>query len=372
MSWSAYLFHTTSGQIGPRIAVETLSWSMSLNDIESCKLVLKKSDMPKVDHRTWLAPWWGGIALFYDRAPIFAGPIIGRPMEYHNEIHIEAKGIRSILARRFVIHEQSNWDKLAKSVVRFEGFSLGTIAQKVVQLAQLKPGGQLPITYPVPVETAAKDDDADHQRTYRGFNLTNIDADAVLTKLSNVSRGPDIMFKARRLPDERLTFDMWHGTEDNPRIAQKQLTVWDTTAERGSVTGLAVTMTGAHQTHRVFALGAGMDEGQLIRVAENLEPTAKGFPLLETTRNTGDSENEKVVMRHAEESLRANTDMLQEITLNVRADGNYRMGSFWPGDEVLLVTKGWLSLKDGEHKARLLAMQGNLTNDVRLSLQIED
>lgn len=370
--WKAFLFQVTTGQIGPQVGLEGGSWSISLNSIENCKFEFSKANMPAVDYDYWLAPWWSGVLLVWDEIPIYAGPVIGDPYESRTALHVDCGGFRSILARRIVVEEQTDWTQTSFTTVSFKGYSLGTIAKKVVQKAQLKPGGQLPISYPIPDETAA--DDADHERNYQGYNLANLYANDVLTKLSNVRNGPDIMFRPRYLSSQKITLDMWHGTETNTRIRQLTTPVWDTTAEAGSVSDMQMTSTGSYQTDRVFAIGAGMNEGTLIRVAEDTSRVVAGFPLLETTYPSN-SENASVVQAHADGSLQSNHKKLLEVQMTVRADGVYPLGTFWPGNQVQLVLQGWKAIKDGVHTARLLNMNGSLTNnvnDIRLSLQIED
>lgn len=368
--WTAHLFQTISGTIGPRIDFEKASWSVSLNETESLSVDLRKSDLPKVDLNYWLAPWWAGVVYMWDGKPIVAGPIISRRSESYEYIYIDCVGIRGLLARRFTALEQSNWANLAKSVISYTGLSLGTIAQRVVKVAMSKQGGMLPITFPIVEETAAND--ADHQRTYRGFNLQNINCDDVLTKLSNVVNGPDIMFKPRLIDDNTLTFDMWHGTELNPRIMQFNTPTWDIGADQSSVSDIDITMTGAYQTSRVYAIGAGQDQGKLIKVNSNLSSIQQGFPLLETTRSSGNSENPAVVNAHSLAELRNNANMLQEIQMSVAARGLNGVGTFWPGDSAKLSMKGFLALDDGMHDVRILNMNGSHKEQVKLSVQAED
>lgn len=415
--WEAYLFKVATGDIGPRLNYESATWSTSLNDTESLSFKLRKSDLPKVDLNYWLAPWWAGVVYMYNGIPIVAGPIISRPTESFNNIDIACAGIRSVLARRYVTAELSNWAQLAASNITYKGMSLGTIAQEVVKQAQNKAGGKLPISYPVPpqyVSTFAAlkttlpacqfEDgnpdgsdcfwdasvqgnqtgtsfaiingrvvydtvDAAHTRTYKGFNIQNINADDILTKLSNVIDGPDVMFRPRLTSTYNLTFDMLHGSENQPRIPQNAVPVWDITAESGNVTNMQITMTGAYQTFRVYSLGAGQDSKRLIRVVTNLDGPSKGFPLLESDINAGNSENSTVVYNHAVANLKANVNPIYEIQFEVRADGSFPVSQFYPGMVVKLVVKGMLGMHDGTHDAILLNMNGGSDQNIKLSLQ---
>lgn len=367
--WHAYLFQVITGNIGPQVHFDNAKWSISLNEIETASFQLRKSDIPRVDINYWLDPWWAGVLLMYDDVPVFAGPIIDRPDEQHDHIYVNCKGIRAIFEKRLVIQEQTNWDLLPKTVVQWKGLSLGTIAKKAVQLSMQKPSGGLPIYFPIADQTAAND--ADHQRTYKGFNIQNINCDDILTKLSDVSRGPDIMFRPKLLSDNQLGWDMVYGSEQNPRIPQKNTVVWDNTADQGGIASLRVITTGAYQTSRVFSSGAGTDAGTIVKVATNTGPLNKGYPLLETTIAISESENATVVLNHAKANLEANETELKEIQLSVRANGVNKLGTFQVGDEAILVVKGWLALKDGSHKIRILNINGDHTPDIKISVQTE-
>lgn len=366
--WTAYLVHFISGRVGPQVDVTEADWTISLNNAETANIGLKKHSLPQ-DAKIWLHPYWGGVLLCWNEIPVFVGPLISHPQESLKTIKIACGSIRNILAKRTVLPELADWNTIATQTISYKGLSLGTIAKRIVQDCQKKPGGSLPISFPVPDQTAV--DDADHERNYRGFNIANLNVDHLLTNIANVSSGPDIMFRPRLVDASRFTLDMWTGTETQPRIAQDRIVVWDTTPEFGSVTNLEIVTTGAELTNRVYSTGAGQDEGTLIAMEENLSGIASGMPLLETVISTSDSENIEVVRAHAKGSLQANLDVLREITLTVRADGVNRLGTFWPGDLVRIVTKDWVTLDDGVYDCRVLTMTGGTTNDIRLSMQTE-
>lgn len=408
--WSAFLFQTTTGQVGPQVPFHDQKWSVSLNDTEKFSLELKKSSLPNLDLKYWLDPWWAGVLICWKGEPIVAGPITQRPTESFDDISLECSGIRAVLARRLALTEKSDWTSLAKTELAYRNMSLGSIAREVVKVAQNRPGGVLPIRYPVlegvpgnlpecqtedgnncywnaatrgngkgssfyrinGVTTYVDNPKGTHERTYKGFNLSNIFVDDVLTKLSEVINGPDIMFRPRLVASNQLVFDMVYGTEKDPRLPQTSDVVFDTTAQYHGVSELRVVVTGSYQTHRVFATGAGQDEGTLIRMAQNLDPTKTGYPFLESVYDSGDSENADVVLNHARGNLQQNTANLLEMSMKVSAEGLYPLGSYQVGDVVQIITKGWVSLSDGAHKARVLNINGDSSTSVNLSLQTED
>lgn len=369
--WSAYLFQTTTGVVGPKVQFESLSWSMELNGIESIQLSVRKSELPQVDLSFWFAAWWAGVVLLWNDSPVVAGPIITRPKETIDDITISCGGIRSLLANRVVVEEQTDWSKIQKSELSYNNVSLGTIAQRVVKDAMKKPGGSLPIGFPQPEETSALNN-ADHERNFKGFNIQNLYCDSILTRLSDVINGPDIMFKPALIRDNQLMFQMYHGTEKQPRIAQDFVKIWDTTPEKGQVADIDVNYSGSYQASRVFSIGAGQDEGVLISVSTNNTPIQKNFPLLEKVINTSNSENIAVVRSHGDSHLAANEDAIPEIQMTVEADGEIPIGSFWPGDMAYIITKDFIAFPSGVTPMRILHISGNHTNKVRVSLQKDE
>lgn len=368
--WDAYLFHFTSGQLGPRLRPESASWSISLNDIETMRVNLQKSDLPNVNLHQAFDHWYNGIVLTYFGVPIVAGVIVAQPYQSTKEIHLQCEGVRSVLVKRLVIQEQQDWNALAKQTVTFKNLSLGTIAKKVVELAQMKPGGGLPIDFPISDEVSI------HERNYQSFNLSNISADDVLTKLSNVIDGPDIMFRPKFVDvggTIQLRWDMVYGSKNYPRITQRTAPEWDASAVNSNIVDMSMISSGAYMTHRVFALGAGEDKAKIIRMAQNLDKTRQGYPFLESVYANSNSETPSVVLEHAQGSLAQNYDKLQEITITVRADGDpHILGSYFVGDQITIHTKGWIGFNDGGHKARLLAITGDMSNEVKLSVQLEE
>lgn len=368
--WEAYLFQTTTGAIGPRVNFSTASWSISLNDIESLSVDLTKASLPAVDLNYWLAPWWAGVVFIYNGTPIFGGPIVSRPTESFNTLRLDCKGIRTVFEHRFAHTEQSDWTLLARSKVFYSGLSYEGIAQRLVKLGMAKPGGLLPISFPLP-EVPTTLTDVEHQKTYSAYNLGSNNVHSLLDNLSHLTNGPDIMFRPRLIDGNTLTFDMLHGSEESPTIPQKTTPIWDTTAVRGEVSDLDIVVTGTYQSTRVYATGEGTNEGTLVRVATDDGPIIKGFPMLESTENHPGVTKGPTLQSRADADVKANANSLLEIQLTVRADGEQRLGTFWPGDRVQLVTKGWLSLPDGVHNLRLLNISGTQDQSVRMSLQTE-
>lgn len=369
--WTANLFQVTTGAIGPGINFSALDWSISLNDIESCSIDVTKADLPPINLNYWLSPWWAGVLVMYKGVPIFAGPITARPTESFQTIRVECRGIRALLERRYAIIETTNMLDLSRSKVRYPNDDFGTMAQKAVKFAMEKPGGYIPVTFPLPERTVTTD--AEHSDiVWSGYEGDSVNVHNILNDLSNRTNGPDIMFRPRLVDGNSLVWDMWHGNELDPTIPQKVSPIWDSTAINGQVTDLDIVTTGSYQSNRVYVTGDGSNETTLMSKAMDESTITQGYPLLESFKSLGSVvKTPEPALNGAKAALVANSKPLVEIQLTVRADGEHRLGTFWPGDEVELVVKGWLSLKDGTHRLRLLNISGTDDGNVRMSLQTE-
>lgn len=366
--WTANLFQVTTGAIGPQVRFRNVSWSLSLNEPESLSLEISKTDIPLVDRELWLAPWWAGILYRWNGAPIFAGPIVSIPSESFDSAKLECKGIRGLLDRRLVVEEQSlDWSQLAYSRINLSGYSYGTVAQLVVQIAQKKPGGSLPIRFPIPPTDASFD--PTHAMKFDGYNLSDLSCNDVLSKLSGLLNGPDIMFKPVVEDGSRVYWDMIYGDEWSPTIPQSFTPVWDSTAVQGEVVDIDMTNTGSYQSNRVYVTGKGENTATPIKVAQDPSALVKGFPLLESVQNYSDIASGTLLQNNAQAVLEANKKSLVEVQATVRADGEHKLGTFWPGWSAHLIIKGWLTLPDGMHVMRILNISGSDTDSVRMSLQ---
>ena len=361
--WKAYLFKTTTGQIGPEVSIEEGSgkYSISLNGTETMTATIVKNDISTKMLREYVREWYGGLLFTFKGEALCACVITKQPKEYQYTINIEASGIRSVLNKRLLVPEMSDEDfarKLSTSTIYYDRRTLGTIAQDVVKyVTTVKPGGRLPIRYPIAPESMPTS--KDNERTYNGFSVTNLSCDYVLEKLSNVRNGPDIMFRPVKVEDQ-LYFDMYHGTKANYRIAQKAVPFWDLTVE-GQANSLELISNGEVMTDRVFAIGGGMDTGTAIQVSTNQDRVQEGYPFLETTISSGQQENASVLKSHAEAALQQNRTPQRELTFSVHAwdtDTPWELGNFFVGDLVKIKSKGFINIPDGINEFRLLNIHG--------------
>lgn len=402
--WSVYLFKTVSGQLGPRIEPESISWNITINETETLDMTLVKGSIPKFDAKTpYLEPWWGGVALLWDNTPIFAGPIVTRPQEDFFRLRVSARGIRSLLSKRMVVRDMKNWSNISKPDIRmywstngpetgpanqrlpestkFKDKSYATLAKYAVQESMTKLGGQLPIRFPVPDSSAIDNDKypdtqewpihlRPHFRRFAGYEGLSNNVDAVLTGFSEMDKGPDIMFRPM-LEGMTIYWDMWTGRSDSyPEIddySDNDL-IWDTTAVGGSIQDLSLQYSGSNQTNRAFAIGAGSDGAQPMAVSQDISKISAGYPLLESVETYPQSKQSTVESK-AEERRRADDKPRHLLTGTVRVDGSNPLGSFWPGDYGRLITSGWYGLRNGETRAKILTISGSLDLNMDISFK---
>lgn len=390
--WSAYLFHVRSGNLGPRIELSKASWELTINETETFSCTVVKSSLPVLDSSLWLEPWWAGVALLWNNTPIFAGPIVGRPREDFFNMDLACKGIRAVLGERTVTADMTNWNNLTKkdyvanwstdgqyngSVApnpvnsKFYNKTYASLARLSVEESLTKLGGDLPINFRVPIEsftdpTTEKISDRPHYRRIAGWE--GISVDSVLTELSEVENGPDIMFRPV-LKGTTIQWDMWTGRNDaNPEIYQESDTIWDTTSQSGYISELEVQYTGTYMNNRVFVIGAGSGGAQPIRMAQNKTKLDQMFPLLENYISDPSSNAGKIEDKAAS-ALAADDKARHQLNATVRVDGINQVGTFWPGEYGKLITSGWYGLRNGETRAKILSMSGDLSNNMQIGFK---
>jgi hypothetical protein len=321
------------------------------------------------------------LAVLEDDHVIEAGPIWAWNYTHGGVLQVKAAGLRSIFDHRFVMANiASAWSKWS---VTYTALSLGTIAKRLVQLAQSHTGGSLPIVFPA--EEGAPNDD-EHTRTYRGSELAT-----VLTRidqLMDVQNGPDIAFEPR-LTEDRMGVEwvMRTGTEAQPMLFQKgDDWVWDTRVPRGGVGGLSVQRDATMLAQRSWLTGAGQDEALLMARREpgqigEVDLRDVGFPLLEVAESRSSVEQIATANQWAAGNLAAVLRPMQTWSCDVLARpadssgafagpqlGEYRPGDWakvWiPKDHPLLS----LIVPEGFQRARLLGFSGGLDDMVRLDL----
>jgi len=309
------------------------------------------------------------LAILEGDSVLEAGPIWAHDFDIATGVlKVKASGWRSIFDHRLVMAAIAGTD-WATWQVTYSGISLGTQAKRLIELLMSHTGGELPIVLPDD-ETAV--DDADHTRTYKGFELATVQSR--LDQLMGVINGPDIRF------DPRLTADrmgveavMRVGTEAEPLLFQAEADhVWDFRAPRGGVSGLSVHRDAGGLASRSWVTGSGMDEALPMARADDPTLTDGGFPLLEVSESRSSVEVQSTLDSWAAGNLAAAAAPWMTWSATVRADMSPLLGSYRCGD----FAKVWvpkahpylsLLLPAGFHRARIVNIAGDLGPNVNLT-----
>lgn len=379
--WTHYLINNLqTGLLGAQIDIPAFSWSRTVSDSSMRTKKNKGTGTDQVSNLTipWTAipadtpedrngllmPGRAGVTSFWDGVP-FTWGMIGQRRDSYLDTSFAVDGIQSLLARRYLIRE--GIVGVRPDTIFYRGLSLGTIAKRIVQQIQEKPAGVLPIDFQAD-ETAA--DDADHQRSYHSWDVQNINASDLLTKLSNVLGGPDIGFRPVLADSQHVRLQMVTGTEASEFIGQDTVHEWASFPGGGSLEDLHMTVSSDLLTNRVIATGSGQDEGTLVEQAEDFSTTKLGFPLFESSLADTSTETVDLLRAHARANLAANRMPIAQLTGTVRADGPVPLGQVWPGDQVILHIDGFPSLPDGTYRTRVMEMSGDQTPAVKVTFDV--
>lgn len=290
-----------------------------------------------------------------------------------------AKGMWSIFDHRIVMaanRTESGALAYARWGRTYANLSLGTIAKRLVELAEEHVGGELPIVLPEDVAGTS-------ERTYNGYSVATVRQR--IEELMGVQGGPDIAFEPR-LTEDRLGVE-WVMRVGDPLLHQDgDDFVWDSRAPKGPVGSLGVTRDASNQAQRAWATGDGMERALLMTEREPADIGAPdlrdfGFPLTETVSSHSTVERIATLRSHAAGSLRASLRPWMTWAMQVRADLGPRLGSYRPGDWA----KVWVEtrpdrpgitphrllrhlLPGGFHRARIIEVSGDLGETVTVTL----
>ena len=349
--YRVYSLLTTTGEVGSEFDPASCSWSIELNKTPSIDVTVLKQELYRRE-RKWWAPWSGGVLVTYTGAdgvehPVEAGPITDYGTESSDKLPLVAAGIRKVFEHRVIAQNLS-----------FAGVSLGDIAWGLVEHAMdVKPGGGLPVEHGQPVEAA------DRVRNYHRWNLSNNTVDKLLTELSEVINGPDIMFRPVWSDDthRRIKWVLVHGTHRFPGIPQKYTPDFDMTAPATGMTEPVVNSTGQSLRCRVWATGSGEGDGIKRFYEENLKPVENGMPFLEEVISYSDQDDEAFLRDKALGELVAASHMLDQVTFGFPANSTKTpLGSFFVGDTATVTLKDFITVPDGSREMKIIKMNGSI------------
>lgn len=364
MTWRAYLGLTMTGEVGQVLDVSGGSVTVELNGVESISVTCSRASLDGVE-RMWWSPWSGALVVSYESAFIRetvmgAGPIIDPPKEDRKAgtVALSAKGIGALLEERVVLaddYKPGTEEAMKAATLAWSGVDLGSMVGRIVERAMAKRSGWAQVVIP-------PERPANRQRTYEGWNLSNNGAWKRIKELADVIGGPDVMFRPRWVDDSRTRIEwaLCTGLEGQPAIPQDRAIVWDATSRDSPVASIDVVSDASSLASRVYATGAGEGAGIAVAIAE--APVPDRMPLLEKVVSDTDAESVDLLRTKARSTLVAQAT--EQVTLTVHSQADAPFGTWHVGDEVEVVTAGWLSIPDGSHALRIIAAKFTLGSDL--------
>ena len=381
VTWVAHLVRTQDGAVGAELnfSSSTGTWDIPLNGTESWDLTVQRDQLRRTDPEWWF-PWRASVLMSWKNSegvldPWLLGPITNLPEEDRDDdtAKLPCSGLGELLSRRIVTDRDfspAEHVALAESSLRRDGLSYGAIAQDIITaVTSNRVGGQLPIAFASPRESGSRL----RSREYYGYNVANNDAEKLITALTNVINGPDIMFRPR-FTDSSQTFVEWamvHGTHAQHNIEQTWAMDLDTTSSRSPVSTVSPKTDSGNLVNKVYWTGAGEDEGTLIRMAVNRRQLASGMPLMEGVGSDSDSENPSLIQDRAETAIEVGSSPLQQLTIDIDgSDPRSEIGRWRVGDSArVTVGDDWLSLAPGSRMMKIIAAKGRWDETVTLEFQ---
>jgi hypothetical protein len=224
--------------------------------------------------------------------------------------------------------------QVAGLTTTFEQVEQNDIVRALITQAQAHTGGDIGIVADATVSGILRD------RTYGGHEL--VDVATALKNLAEVIDGPDLLFsvapeldddgrivKTLRIGDPKL------GQDGDPHVFESG----------GGIMSYGWSSDGTRMATRYYAVGEGIEAGQLIAVAENGTRYDDGWPVLEAEQNYSTVSTDDTLQEHADSDLiRARLPVVAPA-LTVRGDGrNSRgikvgpsIGDYVCGDEIRVV-----------------------------------
>lgn len=303
-----------------------------------------------------------GTETFLEAGPIWTHSYDGNT----RQLTIRASGLWSLWDHRMVLPVLSAGQSPSSVTTTYTGLSLGTIAKRLVALAQTHTGGSVPVALPT-------DETGTNSNTYPGYAMDKVGD--MLRNLTGVEGGPEIQFVPRRQASDptKLEWVMRVGTTEAPLLSQMGADwIWDLTAVKSSASGLKVTRDGSVMTCTQWVQGAGTDVSTLFGQASDSTLIDAGFPLLEAidashSGEAGASVQATLDAYAAEDLARTNRPM-ETWTITVQRDDTPAVGSYQVGDYVSLTVAGDYYVPDGTYRSRITGLSGDDTNQVSVAL----
>ncbi|MET3635671.1 hypothetical protein [Curtobacterium oceanosedimentum] len=366
MTWTIFACETVTGK---RIGVldgELKSWARGLGGSDAMSVQINAGALTTATRdniRNLTTPQRMTLVADWNGVPVVACPILARPQK-GTSVTITGTDIRKAILKK---RKLTSWTApFASQVLSYTNESLGSIAVQAVQVATAKPGGALPIVYP----TLEADTNATHQRSYKGYELK--DVDSVLTDLTGVINGPDIDFMPQWVDATRqqLQWVMRVGTDEQPQLYSPNAVRFNYGVPRSSVVDLSSTDDASQMVTDMWALGSGSDVSTGMSLQHSSPSlTALGWPLLE-----GEEDDKSITLQpnldaFAQGQLATFATPTEQWGLKVNGALPPQLGTYLLGDIAIVRVRNHLWIPDGAYTMRMVAFSGDNTTTVTVAVQ---
>lgn len=337
------------GVVQDELPLYGVTFSTELNEAGEFRGTLVLGD-PRIavhEPRRLTEPGRTALYVIRDGVPVWGGIVwTSRYSSADRTVEIGAAGFLSYFDHRRVL--PADYDPavhdLADVEVRYAERDQADIVRDLVATAQAHPGGDIGVT----VQVAGDGPRIARTVAYPGAQLKNVGE--ALRELAALEDGPDLLFEVAPGPGGRIRRVLRVGT---PRLGQQGSPhVWEYGA---NLVEYAWYQDAANTANRIFALGAEVDERQLVAVAQ--EPPAARRPLMEAEESYLETADRELLASHAAAALAAVRRPVTLPELTVRADRVPVLGSYGLGDDAVIVIRDHF-FPDGLHVAvRIVGME---------------
>lgn len=367
MSVDFYSFEMLTGRRLTPLPVSSGDWKLTTNADETISCVVPARAAVTAKLQIWSQTTLArtGLLVVVDDVPVAAGPLWKRSYAQGSDLSFTAGGLRSYWDKRLLLPASAR----AASIIgpdgdpdpafdfAVSGVSMGTIAKRYIELAQLWPGAAIPLVLPADVAGTSSD-------TVKAIDLKKIRT--LLDNLTQRENGVDIAFRPRWAADGLgIYWELQTGTDAQPRLGNPDpaFVQWTVGATKGGAFDLEVSEDGTGLADEVFVLGGKASDQVIVAHSRNLALPNNNYPLLQRA-DTGHTDivEQTTAQTYADQSAYLGQFASSFWSMSVRAheQGTPELGDYWLGDmATITVAAAEPILPAGNHYRRIASIAGD-------------
>lgn len=367
MSTDFYSFEMLTGKRLTPLPVSKGDWKLTTNADETitCSIPARAAVTSRLQVWESTALARHGLLAVVDGMPVAAGPIWKRSYAQGGMIDLTAGGLRSYWERRLLLPVAArttplvdvNGDPTTALDTVVTGVSYGTMIKRWIELAQLWPGGNIPMVLPA-------DEAGTRSKTVAAIDLKTIRK--LIDDVQGLEAGPDVAFVPRWAEDGLgIYWEMQTGTNAQPRLGNvdASLVKWTVGAPVGGAFNLKVDEDGTALAEEAFSLGGSSADKVIAARGYNAKLASEGYPLMQVAdTDHGTVKVQATMQSYADQAAYLGQFAASFWTMSVRAKekGTPRLGDFWLGDmATITVDKNEPVLPPGDVERRIASIGGN-------------